>query len=86
MKNLKFNDADIVHVLVTNNPKRPGSKSAATWPVYKQGQTVAAYKEAHAKAKAHYTPAACLTWDAKHGYIAVLPVGKTPPKPAEIKK
>lgn len=82
MKNVKFATTDIIHVLATTNPKRAGSKSAATWPVYKQGQTVAQYAEAHAKAKAHYTPNACLTWDTKHGFIAVLPPGKLPPKKA----
>ena len=82
MATTKFANDHVIHVLATANPKRVGSKSAAVWPVYKQGQTVAQYAEAHAKAKAHYTPTACLTWDAAHGFIAVLPAGKLPAKPA----
>lgn len=74
----KFNAEHIVHVLATANPKRPGTKAAATWQAYKQGQTVAEYVAAHAKAKAHFTPMACLTWDTKHGFIAVLPKGELP--------
>jgi hypothetical protein len=85
MSNVKFAADHVIHVLATACPKRAGSKSAATWAVYKQGQTVSQYIEAHAKAKAHYTPAACLTWDTKHGFVAVLPVGKLPAKAASSK-
>lgn len=74
----KYNPEHIVHVLASANPKRPGTKSAAYWPLYKQGQTVADFAKAHAAKKAAFTPAAVLAWDVKHGFIAVLPKGQAP--------
>jgi hypothetical protein len=74
----KFNAEHIVHVLATANPKRPGTKSAAYWACYKQGQTVAQFAEEHKKRKAAFTPAAVLAWDIAHGFVAVLPKGQSP--------
>jgi hypothetical protein len=74
----KFNPEHIVHVLATSNPKRPGTKSAAYWACYKQGQTVAEFSKAHAQRKAAFTPAAVLAWDVAHGFVAVLPKGQQP--------
>jgi hypothetical protein len=71
MVNAKFSNDSVITVLVSSCPKRAGTKSAATWAVYKTGQTVAQYAEAHKKANAHYTPAACLAWDTKHGFVSV---------------
>lgn len=81
----QLNPNHVIHVLVAANPKRPGTKSHAYWGLYKTGQTVAEFAEAHKKANAGFTPGAVLAWDAhpKRGFIAVLPPGEKPkPKPA----
>lgn len=68
----------VIHVLVAHNPKRPGTKSAAYWGLYKTGQTVAQFAAAHAQAKAAFTPNSTLNWNVARGFLAVLPPGQKP--------
>ena len=74
----QLNPDHVIHVLATGNPKRPNTQSAAYWPLYKQGMTVAQFAAAHKKANAAFSPKAVIDWDAKRKFIAVLPPGQTP--------
>lgn len=85
MTTTKFANDHVITVLVNTCPKRHGSKSAKVWQVYKSGQTVAEYMEAHKKANAHYTPMSCLTWDTKHKFVSVGPAKKAAPAAQAVK-
>lgn len=83
MAQTSFNPAHVIHVLATTNPKRPGTKAHAAWQLYKPGQTVAQFAAAKVAAtKTYSTVASQLKFDTKHGYIAILPPGQQPKKPA----
>lgn len=61
-----------ITVLVANNPKKPGSASAARFNLYKPGITVAAYKAAVKAAGQPYALAAAdLRWDVRHKFISI---------------
>lgn len=81
-------EAAVIHLLVTANPKREGSKSFERFKGYQDGQTIA-----DALAAGVTTPD--LVWDAKHGFISiegydpgeiVQPKPKAAPKPKAEKK
>lgn len=76
-------DSAIVHLKVTVNPKREGSKARERFAAYVDGATVGATLDAGVT-----TPD--LVYDAKHGFISidgydpgeiVVPKEKAPPKP-----
>lgn len=78
----------VIHLLVTANPKREGSKSFERFSGYAEGQTIAQALDAGVT-----TPD--LVWDAKHGFISiegydpgeiVQPKPKAAPKPKAEKK
>jgi len=62
-----------VKLLVPNNPKKPGSASAARFSLYKDGMSVAAYKEAVKSAGQPIRLASAdLLWDVKHKFIELV--------------
>lgn len=78
----------VIHLLVTANPKREGSKSFERFNGYADGQTIAQALDAGVT-----TPD--LVWDAKHGFISIegydpgeliQPKPKAAPKPKAEKK
>jgi hypothetical protein len=59
-----------IRMLVSACPKLPGSKAAARWALYSNGQTVASFIAA-AKAAGHTHPATDVAYNVKHGFIAL---------------
>jgi hypothetical protein len=59
-------------LLVTANPKKPTSASAARFALYKDGMTTAAYAEAVKKiGQPGRLAAADLLWDVRHEFISL---------------
>ncbi len=62
-----------IKLLVTANPKKPGSASAARYGLYKDGMTVTAYKEAVKQAGQPARLAGDdLRWDLRHEFIKLV--------------
>ena len=59
-----------IKLLVPNNPKKPGSASAARFALYKDGMTVASDQEAvKAAGQPMRLASADLLWDVRHKFI-----------------
>lgn len=59
-----------IKLLSPNNPKKPGSASAARFALYKDGMSVEAYKGAvKAAGQPMRLAAADLLWDVRHKFI-----------------
>lgn len=68
----------VIHLLVDDNPKREGSKSAAAFSNYVDGMTVGQFCDAVGK-----EATANLVWDASHGFISIY--GYEPGEPRKAK-
>ena len=60
----------IIRVLAKANPKREGSTAHLKYSLYKDGMTVAAFREAASK-HPNLKGRVGLKWDIDHGYIKV---------------
>lgn len=62
----------VVHLLSTSNPKRTGSKAEKAFSLYRDGMTVKDFADClDAEPELKGTSTGHLTYDAKHGFIAV---------------
>jgi len=62
-----------IKLLVTANPKKPGSASAKRYSLYQDGMTVSAYKEAVKQAGQPARLAGDdLRWDLRHEFIKLV--------------
>lgn len=59
-----------ITLLVGACPKQPGSKAAARWALYRNGQTVGEFLAA-ARAAGHTHPASDVAYNLAHNYIRV---------------
>ncbi len=75
----RINKAQVIRLLVKENPKREGSKSFPRYALYRDGMTVAEYLEAVEKLGGS---SADLRWDVQRKYIALeaAPVKAETPK------
>ena len=64
--------AGFIHLLVSDNPKRPGTAAHQAWALYTEGMFTADYDAELSTIKEHkLTGAACLAWDVSRGLLQI---------------
>ncbi len=70
----RIDESDVIKVVADSNPKRNGSKSRFRFACYRDGMSVAEYRQAVGRERGDYEAGKCtldLRWDSERHYIRI---------------